>query len=231
MMAKRAATTEREPEDLAQEAYAGIRRMLYRNEIAPGQKLGYRELAQRLGMSPTPVVQALKRLAHQGLVRHEPNRGYHLEPMSVQDVEEIYELRESLEVALLPRVLAKLDEPGIARLREALDGHLAVSRERYLKQRLIADMEFHLTLASVSGGRTTLRILRELFDLLYSQYRAEMLFSRPMEAAGSEHQAIFDRIVARDLKGAQEALSAHLRNVREHVLEGLRRSEAEREAL
>ena len=53
-----------EPQDLAQIAFDGIRRMLFLEEIAPGEKLRYRDLAKRLGMSPTPVVQALKWLAY-----------------------------------------------------------------------------------------------------------------------------------------------------------------------
>ena len=59
----------------AQKAYAGIRRMLFHNEIVPGQKIGYRDLAERIGMSQTPVIQALKWLEFQGLVRHEPQPG------------------------------------------------------------------------------------------------------------------------------------------------------------
>lgn len=217
--------------DLAQRAYEEIRRLLFLNEFAPGQKLQYREVASRLGMSPTPVAQALKWLAHQGLLRHEPNRGFCVEPMSVEEVEEIYELRETLEVGLLPKSFERADAEWIDRLRRALEAHLAVHRERYLKQRLIADMEFHLALVSPHGGKIARRILRELFDLLYTQYRAEILFSRPMEDAGSEHQAIFDSVAARDLEGASRLLSAHLRSVREHVVDGLRKSREEREAL
>ena len=68
-------------------AYQGIRQMLFHNEIVPGQKIAYRDLAERLGMSQTPVIQALKWLEFQGLVRHERHRGYYTEPISIQEVE------------------------------------------------------------------------------------------------------------------------------------------------
>ena len=83
--------------DHSQKAYNGIRRMLYHKELIPGQKIAYRELAERLNMSPTPIIQALKWLELQGFVRHEPNRGYFMAPFSLEELEQIYELRELLE--------------------------------------------------------------------------------------------------------------------------------------
>lgn len=64
--------------DHTQEAHIGIRRMLFHKEVVSGQKIAYRDLAKRLGMSPTPVVHALKWLEFQGLVQHVPNRGYYI---------------------------------------------------------------------------------------------------------------------------------------------------------
>jgi DNA-binding GntR family transcriptional regulator len=69
--------------DHSHQAYKGIRRMLYHKELVPGQKIAYRELAEQLHMNPTPIIQALKWLEIQGFVRHEPHRGYHIEPFSL----------------------------------------------------------------------------------------------------------------------------------------------------
>ena len=84
--------------------------MLFHKEIGSGQKIACRDLANRLRMSPTPVIQALKWLEFQGLIRHEPDRGYYTEPFSLEEVEEIYELREVVEVSLIPETLKRLDE-------------------------------------------------------------------------------------------------------------------------
>ena len=92
--------------DHTKKAYRGIRKMLFHKEIVPGQKIAYRDLSERLKMSPTPVIQALKWLEFQGLVRHEPNRGYYTEPISLEEAREIYELREILEISLLPDTIA-----------------------------------------------------------------------------------------------------------------------------
>ena len=87
--------------DLTKKAHMLIRQMMFHNEIVPGQKLAYRDLAKRLEMSLTPVSNALKYLEFQGLVRKELNRGYYTEPISVKEVQEIYDFRELIEVSLL----------------------------------------------------------------------------------------------------------------------------------
>lgn len=215
--------------DHTERAYKGIRQMLFYNEIMPGQKIAYRDLAERLSMSPTPVIQALKWLEFQGLVRREPNRGYYTEPISLKEVEEIYDLRELLEPALLQKSLQSAGPQGLQRFQAALEAHNAALQEKYLNKRLLTDMEFHLALASLSGCQTHHQILRHLFDLLYLKYRGDILFFTLMRTVGSEHQAVYDAVMARDLKLAQETLTGHICNVKQHVLAGLQRGLEEKQ--
>ena len=104
-----------------QEAYQGIRQMLFHNEISPGQKISYRDLSERLGMSQTPVIQALKWLEFQQLVRHEPNRGYYIETVRADEVAEIYDFRELIELSLLGKTFERLTAAGLRRIRKVLD--------------------------------------------------------------------------------------------------------------
>jgi len=203
-------------------AYLGIRNMMLHNELTPGQKIGYRDLAERLGMSQTPIIQALKWLEFQQLVRHEPNRGYFTAPIDLKEVEEIYDVRETLEMRLLPCIVRTIDREGIRSLRTALEAHLKAAREVYLAERLKRDREFHLTLAKLSGNQVHCRILGDLFDLLYLKYSGNVLFSTSMDSADADHQALFESIAQGDLKTARRILSGHIRRVREHVLKGLR---------
>ena len=204
-------------------AYEGIRHMLFHNEIVPGQKIAYRDLAERLGMSQTPVIQALKWLEFQGLVRHERHRGYYTEPISIQEVEEIYDFREQIELALLPRTLACLDDAAIETLEAALNEHLKASREIYLHDRLLKDRAFHLTLAALSGNRVQHQTLRLLFDLLYLKYGGNILFSTSMDKADTAHKELFRHICENRLADAKRVLSRHIRRVKAHVLDGLQR--------
>jgi len=202
-------------------AYQGIRQMLFHNEIVPGQKIAYRDLAERLGMSQTPVIQALKWLEFQGLVRHERHRGYYTEPISIQEVEEIYEFREQIELALLPRTMARMDAPALRKLEDALQAHLQASRKIYLHDRLLKDMAFHLTLADLSGNRVQHQTLRFLFDLLYLKYGGNILFSTSMDKADAAHKALYAQVRDGNLEKARQVLSEHIGRVKKHVLDGL----------
>ncbi len=204
-------------------AYQGIRQMLFHNEIVPGQKIAYRDLAERLGMSQTPVIQALKWLEVQGLVRHERHRGYYTEPISMQEVEEIYDFRSQIELALLPVTMARLNAAGLQMLEDALHAHLQASRKIYLHDRLLKDMEFHLCLASLSGNRVQHQTLRLLFDLLYLKYGGNILFSTSMDKADTAHKALFEHIRDDDVQQARQVLAHHIGQVKQHVLDGLDR--------
>ena len=216
-------------EDHTLKAFNGIRRMLFHNEIAPGQKIVYGDLARRLGMSPTPVIQALKWLEFQGIVRREPNRGYFTEPISLKEVREIYEMRELVELSLLPAIIENLDETGIRKLKQALEEHRNASSRVYLNERLLKDMDFHLTLASLSGCTVQQKVLKDLFDLLYLKYRGSILFVNFMDTVDTAHRDIFNAVTRRNSDKAHAVLSAHIKEVKQHVLEGLSRMIAEKE--
>ena len=203
-------------------AYEGIRRMLFHSEIVPGQKISYRDLSERLGMSQTPVIQALKWLEFQRLVRHEPHRGYYTAPISLQEVEEIYDLRLLIEMNLLPVTLQRIDRKGLSHMKRALEAHLKAARNVYLYERLQKDMEFHLTLSELSERRVQHQTLINLFDLLYLKYGGKFLFSTSMDSADTDHKALFEHIEQRDPKAAKRTLARHIQRVKAHVLEGVR---------
>jgi DNA-binding GntR family transcriptional regulator len=196
---------------------------MFHNEIMPGQKIAYRVLAERLGMSQTQVIQALKWLEFQGLVRNERHRGYFTEPISLQEVEEIYDLRELLEVDLLRKGLARMTAADVKRVATAMEDHLTAAEGRDLHARLSKDMQFHLELAACAGTRVQQQSLRNLFDLLYLKYGANVLFATDMRAAGAAHQGLFDAIQGGDRRQAVRALRVHIRAVKKHVLSGVRR--------
>lgn len=223
MAKKKTEGTARQQVDHVEIAYDGIRMMLLNNEILPGRKISYRQLAEKLGMSLTPVIQALKRLEYQGLVRHEPNRGYFTEPMSLQEVQEIYEMREVLEISLLPDIMKNLDEVAIRSLQKLVDAVNLASAANDLNRRILKDRDFHLTLAKISGKRIAVQLLRYLFDLLYLKYGASLLFAAAKESVGAQHHAIFDAVISQELSSAQTAMRDHFRDVKLIALKALGR--------
>jgi DNA-binding GntR family transcriptional regulator len=218
----KSAAKQKDKINLTREAYNDIRRMIFINELRPGQKVAYRDMAGKLGMSLTPVVQALKHMEFLGLLQHKPNRGFYIKPMVAEEISEAYELREVLEINLIPKIVTQLDENGKGRLKLALDEYLDASRSGSLKVRLAKDMVFHMTLAELSKQSISIWILRYLLDFLYLRFEKEQIFSSPQESSAVEHQKIYDYIIARNTREAGKAMREHIRSVQKNVLEDIK---------
>ena len=200
-------------------AHEGIQQLLFNNYIIPGQKISYRMIAEKLGMSLTPVVQAFKILEFQGFVKHEPNKGCYIEPLSLQEIKEIYELRETIEISLLPKVIDNLDTESINKLDAILRGNDI--EKSNLNNLLIRDRNFHITLASISKQKIQIQTLQNLFDLLYLKYRGSRLFDSLELTVGSQHQMVFDAVITRDIDKATDAMRSHFKIVKARALSTL----------
>ena len=129
-------------EDMSHKAFNDIRRMLYHKELVPGQKIVYRELKEKLSMSPTPIIQALKWLEIQGFAYHSPNRGYYIAPCSLEELEELFDIRQLLEPSLVPAVVAlgrvcalrKVSAWGVGWILVSRSGLVAIESEPWLIQ-------------------------------------------------------------------------------------------------
>lgn len=216
-------------EESSQTAYHGIRHMLYNKELVPGQRIAYRDLAEKLQLSSTPIIQALKWLELQGFVRHEPNRGYSMAPFSLREVEELYEIRELIEPSLVPAAIEKIDKKGLSDLKAALEAHLSAEREFYLKERLFRNREFHMTLASLSGKATQIRILQNVFDMIFLKYGGNYFPISSLSATDQAHQEIYDAVALRSLERAQSVLKNHLTNVKIQVMTSIKKILVEQE--
>jgi DNA-binding GntR family transcriptional regulator len=209
--------------DLAQKAFQGIRKMLFYNEIIPGQQIKYQELANKIGVSITPVIHALKWLEFKNIVRHEPNRGYFVNEVSLKEIREIYDIRLSLEVSLVPEIVKCVDDESIKRLKQSQEAyHTAVDADNYYG-RLMTDMRFHLTLAAISQCQIQLKILQDLFDMILLKYKRNLILLGIMDSSLQEHAKILKSLEARDAAALQHALSTHLDHVRAHIIEGFER--------
>jgi DNA-binding GntR family transcriptional regulator len=228
-MVKKKDATNGNQDDLTQKALAGIRQMLFHNEIVPGQKLPFLDLAEKMEMSATPVIQALKFLEFQGIVRRKPNKGYYIEPLSLAEVEEIYKFRELLEVSLVQETIACLDEISIQALTKAHHAYLESLKGIFINEKLLKNMEFHIVLASQSSQYIQMRSLKSTFDLLHLKYRNSLQYVTSEQSDETEHGKIFDAVLNRDTALASKYLAAHISHSRKHAVINLRRMMAEKE--
>lgn len=150
-------------------------------------------------------------------------------PFSLQEIEELYELRELIEPWLVPATIQHINKDGLRELKAALEAHLSAEREFYLKERLFKNKEFHMTLASLSGKETQIRILQNVFDMLFLKYGGNYLPMSSLTATDQEHQEIYDAVALRNLERAQTVLKNHLTNVKVQVISSVKKMLAEQE--
>ena len=209
--------------DLTQKAYMAIRQMLFYNEIKPGQKIKYKDLANRIGVSMTPVIQALKWLEFMNIVRHEANRGYYVNEVSVKEVTEVYDTRLLLEVALVPDIIRNLDKKGLKGLHATLkDYNTAVEEGNYYK-RIMTDMRFHMALATLSQCQIKIKMLQELFDVLLLRYSHDLFYLSVTDTSPPEHARIVAAAEGGDERELEAALRFHVGTVRNHIITGMKR--------
>jgi DNA-binding GntR family transcriptional regulator len=136
-------------------AFRKIKEMMYHHEIVPGQKLLYQELAKKLGMSITPIIQALNRLQLLNIVYSERNKGYYVGETDPVEASELFTAREAFETFLVPAIIKNLTDKNISDLEKALKEHVkAASIPEYRRILMIKDTNFHLQMIKIAGIRS-----------------------------------------------------------------------------
>ena len=209
--------------NLGEEAYVRMKAFILTSRILPGDRLLHRVLAQGLGMSSTPIREAMGRLVQEGYIRHIPNVGYSVPEMDAEEAEQLFEAREALETHAVALAAAHI-QPADLRLlaRVALAFRRAI-RRRPRKARVLLDMEFHLTIVRLSRNRFLLQALEPLLHQIAAKRNVENF---PPQAGGLQadqaHQRILDALQQRAPELARRAMRDHLRQSKVHIVRQLK---------
>ncbi len=194
---------------LREQVYDHLRHLMSRGEIQPGVFLNQDELATRLGVSRTPLRDALLQLEAEGFVAILPRRGVRVQALTVEDIRDMYEVVGALEGAAVLSAFPSLGEGELAALRrlnrEMKDALGADDFDRYYDRNLA----FHDVFLDRCGNEQIVRIVHRLKQRLYDWPRRRS-FVKEWELASLEEHAAFARLVADgDVNGAAD----HLREV------------------
>lgn len=182
--------------------------------LEEGRLYSVGEFAQQLGVSATPVREAVFDLAHQGLVEVVRNRGFMVLPLKDQDLDEIFELRILLEVPAVEALAGRLDTEATGRSRELVGQCLTAARASDLAGFLEADRDFHLLLLEAHGNSRLVEIVDRLRDQTRLYGLPGLAASGDLVAAAEEHGRILDAIVSGDSTAVRTRLEQHLRHTR-----------------
>src|SRR5262244_4123470 len=151
-------------ENLSARVYSQIKNLILSNEVLPGQKLHHQELSERLGVSRTPVREALTRLVQEGYVSLLPNRGFTCKEIRLQEADELYQLREALEAFAVEKAIENLTDGAFTELAHKMHLYGEDVRKRFTRDRLVYDQDIHLEIARLSANETLVKTLAQVFE-------------------------------------------------------------------
>jgi DNA-binding GntR family transcriptional regulator len=194
----------------ADQAYARLREAILHGQLAPGRVVSQVQLARELGVSRTPLREAVRMLQREGLISGEANRMVRVADFSIEDVEELYAVRianETLAIRLTVPLMEAEDHAQLARSLEAMARHADTGDVDNWE---LAHRTFHAQLVARAGRRLG-ALLSELYDHA-ERYRRLYVRSEPraMSIGAAEHEAIVDACRARDADQAGAELARHL---------------------
>lgn len=196
-------------------------------ELAPGEKLKVAELSQSYGLSSSPIREALNRLAQEGIVEANENKGFRVARLSVEDFKQITQLRKLLECEALAEAIRHGDDAWEADVLGAFH-RLKVVEKRLRSVSVALDDDwserhkaFHFALFSACPSGMMLRMIDSLFDQA-ERYRRFSALHRTVERhKGNEHQKLLDAALSRDIDASVELLGNHIGGTLKHVTDVL----------
>lgn len=213
-----AMVVEKETFTYSDEAFRRIKQLILNQEVIPGQRLIYDDLAKRLEMSRTPIINALNRLEQLGLVVSESNRGYTVKPMDTAEAWETFDFREAIEVYAVEQAIFKSNGADMDALEEKLVAYERYQPNYYDRKKIFLDAGFHLQIAQMTRNSVMKWHLK--LDLQHIYLRANLNnYSLDREkAATTEHRQLFRKMKDKDVIGAKALMKQHIRRDKEYTI-------------
>ncbi len=197
-------------------AYSHLKTQILSAKLPPGATLNEGEIARHLGISRTPLREAIRKLEQEGLVVRYPNRGALVTQLSLKDVMEIWQLREILEPVACRMAATRIDPSALARIEAVI--RALQNREPGLEEYEIqhrSDLELHRLILEAAGNATQ----RQVVEMLNARITRVRMVNSPTRFHSSldEHLEIIAALKAGDGTAAAEAMRKHLANARENL--------------
>ena len=202
-------------------AYDTLKKAIITGDIPAGVRIVETEYADRMHISRTPLREALRKLERDGLVEYVPRRGVVVRAFTISDVEEIYTIRNALEMLTLPSIIQNATPEDVATLRRMLnemDAYDVISDIDALSPRARA---FHWQLTQISGLKRILRTIEGQDEYITRFSAIAIAKENRRHAAHAEHYQLVDLVERKDLEGFEALMRKHIERSKENCLKGL----------
>ena len=189
-----------------------LRQAILKGELEPGERLMEIRLAKRLGVSRTPIREAIRKLELEGLVIMIPRKGAEVAGITEKNLRDVLEVRRSLEELAIELAVKRMDESGITRLEEARIGFREALNSNDMIRIAQADERFHDAIYAGTDNEKLIQLLNNLRDQMY-RYRLEYnKDTGKQQIIMDEHECILNAVKTRDVELGKRAMREHIDN-------------------
>lgn len=195
-----------------------LRKAILTGELKPGERLMEIHLANRLGVSRTPIREAIRKLELEGLVIMIPRRGAEVAQITEKNLKEVLEVRRALDALCVELACDRISADEEEQLREACDEFERATETRDATIIAKADVEFHDIIVQATGNQRLIQLINNLSEQMY-RYRFEYIKDENRhDNLISEHRMIYEGIVNRDKEKAAQAAKVHIDNQERSII-------------
>ena len=205
-------------------AYKALKEMIAEYQLVPGQKITYIQLAEKLKMSKTPIINALYRLEQDEFVISIPHRGFFIKEIDIEEVAELFKIREGLEILAAEEAIKNQNSEILKKIEKAMIEHRKYHYDIVTRKRLALDAVFHLKIAEMGRNRNLIRFLRQVFEHIYLRHRSEGISPKRLVTSAEEHQKIFDAIREKNMAKARGLTRQHVRAGKIATIKGIQKA-------
>ncbi|HPI98133.1 MAG TPA: GntR family transcriptional regulator [Synergistales bacterium] len=195
----------------ADHVYEELKNLIITKELRPGQRIPEISMARQLNVSRTPVREALRRLANEGLVDLIPNVGAQLASPTKQDIQDAFEMRTYLECMAVRKAVKRITPVQICMLEEQILAEVKVFRERDLEKYLDVNRAFHMIIAEASGNTVLHEYLGNILSrTMVYMFFFESFFDFDTNPSLEEHRQIVEALKARNEELVARIMEEHI---------------------
>lgn len=205
-----------------------LRQAILTGELKPGERLMEIHLANRLGVSRTPIREAIRKLELEGLVTMIPRRGAEVAQITEKSMNDVLEVRRAVDALCVELACDRITKEELEALKAACDAFERAVRTQDVKKIAKADVELHDIIVQATGNQRLIQLVNNLSEQMY-RYRFEYIkdFTQH-EKLVEEHRIIYESIVKKDKATACEAAKTHIDNQKNTIIMQIRKEQENR---
>lgn len=199
-----------------------LRQAILTGELKPGERLMEIHLANKLGVSRTPIREAIRKLELEGLVTMIPRRGAEVAQITEKSMNDVLEVRRALDALCAELACERITEEETEQLHRACEAFETAVKTRDLKRIARADVQLHDIIVQATGNQRLVQLINNLSEQMY-RYRFEYIKDAGQhQRLIEEHRVIYESIVKKDKETASQAARVHIDNQKKAIIAQIR---------